>query len=43
MAVMLDMTDAADGFPFTPHSPFPFSQVQSNSCTHSIHSPSLAR
>ena len=36
MAVMLNMTDVADGYPFTPFSLFPFYPVQSDSCTRSI-------
>lgn len=36
MAVMSNMTDAADGFPITPHAHFPFSPLQLNPCTRCI-------
>ena len=36
MAVMLNVTDAADGFPFTSHSIFSFLPVQSNCYARSI-------
>ena len=31
--VLLNMTDVADGLPFTPHSPLPIFLVQTKACT----------
>jgi hypothetical protein len=42
MAVMLDMTDAADGFPFTPLPLLPFSHALSDLCTFTFRRSSLA-
>jgi hypothetical protein len=43
MAVMLNVTDVADGFPFTPKALFPFSPVQSDPYARSILCSLLAR
>lgn len=43
MAVMLNMTDTADGFPLSLHVPFPFYPAQSAPCTLSTRRSSLVR
>jgi hypothetical protein len=42
VTVMLNVTDAADGFPFTPRPRLLFSHVQSNRCACRIRRSSLA-
>jgi hypothetical protein len=43
IAVMLNVTDSADGFSFIPRAHSPFPPVQSYSCTRGICRSSLAR